>query len=372
MATSLRFGITTRRAKQGNLITAFREQADVCRNLGSPFVGRICELFAERLEPQGAVAMLLFNWPGDVSGAGASLPLRVAGALHALVLEGHSKELSAVFPPQQTGHDNDIFWSAISAAMVEHADFLLIRLQSAPQTNEVRRAAALLPGFLTVASLKGLPLALSEIGASAGLNLFWDRFGYRLGEMEWGDTGSSVRLAPDWTGPTPPSSAIHIRERAGCDLSPLDPTSHTDRLRLISYIWADQTDRIVRTRAALDIAAKERLRVEKADALEWLDKQLAQVHDGATHVVYHTIAWQYLSPEAKDTGEAMILAAGARASDKSPLAWLRLERDGGQPGAALTLTLWPSGEERCIARADFHGRWIHWFGWQEGYNTSHG
>ncbi len=354
---------TKKQASEADIRTAFRLQAKISRNLGSPFVERLCELFSERLEANNVVATKLFNWPGDVSLTGDALPLRIVGALHALVLEGHSKELGAIFPPSQSDYDNDVLWSAISAEMVEHADFFLSRLQIAPQTNEVGRAAVLLPSYLTIASLKGLPLVLSEIGASAGLNLFWDRFGYLLGEMEWGDTESPVNLAPDWTGPMPPSAAVEIRERAGCDLSPLDPASHADRLRLLSYIWADQTDRIVRTRAALDIARQQHLRIEKADALDWLDQRLSGSYDGSTHILYHTFVWSYLSPEARDTGEAMIVAAGGRASDRSPLAWLRLEVDGSNTCGMLMLTLWPSGVERCIARADFHGRWINWFGW---------
>lgn len=55
--------------------------------MGSPFVARVCELFSERLQPDGAVAAKLLGWPGDGGFSGA-LPLRVVGALHALVLEG--------------------------------------------------------------------------------------------------------------------------------------------------------------------------------------------------------------------------------------------------------------------------------------------
>ncbi|MGG2473992.1 DUF2332 family protein, partial [Rhizobium sp. BR5] len=61
---------------------------------------------------------------------------------------------------------------------------------------------------------------------------------------------SEVSMSPEWRGNAPPDTRIEVVERAGCDLNPLDPLSVEDRLRLMSYIWADQTDRLERTAAA--------------------------------------------------------------------------------------------------------------------------
>ena len=236
-------------------------------------------------------------------------------------------------------------------------------VQRSPQTNEVSRSAILLPGLLTIASLSGLPIILSEIGASAGLNLFWDRYYYRLGNLEWGDPTSTVRLTPTWTGKDPPAAPLEIRSRAGCDLQPLNPGSHADRLRVLSYIWADQTDRISRTIAALDIAAREAACVKEADAIDWLGSRLARTNEGTVHIVCHTIAWQYLSVDAKARGQTMMLNAGETASKEAPLAWLRFEVNSVGSSPELLLTLWPGGQERRIAKADFHGFEIEWTGW---------
>ena len=97
--------------------------------------------------------------------------------------------------------------------------------------------------------------------------------------------------------------------------------------------------------------------------MEWLEARLAGSRPGAAHVVYHSIFWQYLPPEAQDRCRAALDAAGARATEVAPLAWLRLEGDGGTPGAALSLTLWPAGQTQIIARADYHGAWVRWTGW---------
>jgi hypothetical protein len=341
---------------------AFQRQSAACEALGSPFTARLCRLVGERLQPGSLIADRVLGWPGDPSPQADSVPLRLAGCLHALVLEGRAPGLASVYPPQDA--PQDLLWDAVQKAFTDHADFILARLQSAPQTNEVRRSGALLPGFLTIAALLGKPLILSEVGASAGLNLQWDRYRYRLGDRVWGDPASTVEIAPDWHGETPPEALISVLERAGCDLAPVDSANPAHRLRMLSYIWADQQDRLLRTRAALDIAAAHKLSVEKADAVDWLRTHLAATRPGAVHVIFHTIAWQYLPTPLQAEGEALIAAAGERAADDSPLARLALEADdNAHDGAALTLQIWPGGEKKQIGRGDFHGRWIRWAGW---------
>ncbi|NBC34451.1 MAG: DUF2332 family protein [Alphaproteobacteria bacterium] len=344
---------------------AFRGQAKACRELGSPFTARLCELFADRPIPAPRLAAAAYGWPGDPTAAGENLPLRLLGALHALVLDRLAPDLAAVYPPSETACNDDALWAAIAAALAAHEDFMLGRLAVAPQTNEVARSGALLPGFLAIARHCGLPLVVSEIGASAGLNLLWDVWGYRLGDRTWGDAASPVQLEPDWRGEPAPDAAIAVLERAGCDVAPLDPGNPADRTRLLSFIWANQRDRLARIRAALAVAADRPVRVARAAAGDWLEERLRQARPGAVHVVCHSIVWQYLSAEDRDRCRAAIAAAGARAAGGAPLAWLRMEVDGQRPGAALSLTVWPDGTEHALGRADFHGRWVDWRGLPE-------
>lgn len=342
---------------------AFARQASACRDLGSPFTARLCTLASARLTVDNPVGEKILSWPGDPSPNGDSVPLRLAGALHALVLSGTDHGLAAAYPPHAIDNDTD-FWNAIDNALRTHPAFILDRLKSAPQTNEVRRSGALLPGFLTISSLFHKPLVLSEVGASAGLNLHWDHYDYRLDGMVWALQPSPVLIAPEWRGAKPPTAPIHVASRAGCDLNPLNPANADDAQRLLSYLWADQQDRLERTRFALAIAAANRQTVERADAVDWLEKRLQEVHEDQVHVIYHTIAWQYLPASSKAKGEALIAAAGERATEKAPLARLQMEADGqNHNGAALTLQIWPSGQKHLIGRADFHGRWVEWFGW---------
>ncbi|MCR9214552.1 MAG: DUF2332 family protein [Proteobacteria bacterium] len=344
---------------------AFKRQSEACLALGSPFVSRLCALSAERLCFGDPVSDIMLGWQGDASAVGDSVPLRMMGALHALVRSGDAPELTAVYPPGHEEISDEELWTAISSALKTHSPFILERLKGPPQTNEVRRAAATLPLFLEVSRQTGLPLVLSEVGASAGLNLMIDRFHLQLSDKTWGDPASPVRLQPRWHGASPPNGELNILARAGCDIAPVDPGSQEDRERLVSYIWADQEERLIRTSAALEMAAKSDVRVEAVDALDWLHHRTSERHEGAAHVIYSTIAWQYLPEDARKKGRDILHSAGEKATKDAPLAWAMKEGDGASPGAGLTLTLWPGGETREVGRADYHGRWIDWRGWDD-------
>ena len=152
-----------------SLRDALRHQALSCDALGSPFMRQLLDLLADRLEPGTPVADRLFNWQGDLRPSGHSVPLRLAGGLHALVLTHPKSDLAGVYPPNSS--TDDALWAAVSAALEQYNDFFQNWLDSPPQTNEVRRSAALIPAANWLAARFDLPLVLSELGASAGLNL---------------------------------------------------------------------------------------------------------------------------------------------------------------------------------------------------------
>ena len=329
------------------VLHAFRWQAGKCRELGSPFTGALLDEAAGWLDRGSAWAPLVGRWPGEP--LDDALPLRVAGALHARFLAGDAR-LAAHYPA-----DGAAAWRAGEAIAAEDPDGLAAWLRSPPQTNETNRALALFPGLLTVAARFDLPLDLLELGASAGLNLHMDGFGYET--PAW-------RRAGDWRGPPPPLGApLRVEGRAGCDVNPLDPAGEADRLRLRAYVWADQAARLARLEAALALAAGSGVRVERADAADWLQARLAERRAGATTVIYHSVFWQYPPEPTRRRLSAMIAAAGAAATADAPLAWLRFEPEAGPAlRYPLTLTLWPSGETAVLAETDPHGRWVSWRG----------
>ncbi|MDZ4087195.1 MAG: DUF2332 domain-containing protein [Tabrizicola sp.] len=324
-------------------------QARAGAALGSPLMAKLMAGLAAALRPGDPVADRVLTWAGDPSSMGDAVPLRLAAGLHALVLSGTDPDLAAAYAAPLTDPT-----AAALSAIARHPAFLLDWLASAPQTNEVGRSAVLIAAAHWLTTRYGLPLVLSELGASAGLNLLWDHYAMTAEGQTFGPADAVLTLTPDWTGALPPRAAPTILDRRGTDLNPLDPT--TDRLRLLAYIWADQTDRIARTRTALDLAARLRPPVDQADAADWLDSRLQTRHDGALHLVFHTVAWQYFPTATRTRVRAALQSSG----ETSPIACLSMEADDQSPGAGLTLTLWPRGETIPFGRADFHGRWVDW------------
>lgn len=340
------------------VLANFASQAESCEGLGSPFTARLCRLLPKVFDGATATGRRLREWPGDP--AADALALRLAGGLHALVLSAADQELVAVYPPNVVA--DAILAGALSAAIRRNDAFLASFLASPPQTNETARAAMLLPGFLAIARETRLPLALTEIGSSAGLNLFFDRFRYDYDGHDWGPAGSEARLSPAVRGAAPPLEGdLRIAGRAGSDIAPVDLLDPASRLRLRSYVWADQTARLDRLDAAIVIAADEALTLEAEDAADFVRARLARRVPGQAFVLFHSIMWQYMPAASKRGVLAALEEAGSLATADAPIARLRMEPLGPAPHATLSLTMWPGGRTRRLAHCDFHGRWIEWF-----------
>ncbi|MEP2641102.1 DUF2332 family protein [Roseobacter sp.] len=342
------------------LRAAFTDQAVSCERLGSPFMGQLLRLLADNWPQNSGLARRLAVFTGDVGPAGHSLPLRTAGGLHALVLSRRAPDLAAVYPPAQV--TDAALRDAVLAAIHTHEAFLLDWVESPPQTNEVRRSAALIAGAAVAAQRFDLPFVVSELGASGGLNLTWDHYALSLPGAQIAPPDPALTLQPDWDGPLPPVVTPRITERAGVDLNPLDPARADDMLRLTAYLWPDQPHRLALTRAA---AAVMDAPIAQGDAIDWLATRLDAAPNGHVHLIQHTVAWQYFPADAQARGRALIETAGAAATHARPLAWLSMESDGdttGNIGAALVLRLWPGDITLHLGRADFHGRWVRWSG----------
>ena len=337
--------------------TAMRRQADACARLGSPFTARLLRLAADRLDKGTAPGARVLGWPGDPLHTGDAVALRLAGGLHALVLAGADAALARAYADHADLSD-DALWEAVHDALATHPDHLLHWLDSPPQTNEPARAAVLIAAGHWLAARFGRPLVLSELGASAGLNLRWDAYALEVAGQRFGPAGAALTLRPDWTGATPPAAPPRVIDRAGVDLNPLDPVR--DRLRILSYVWADQSARLARMRAALDLAAAVPVALAQDDAAPWLESRLQTAPADALHLIFHTVVWQYFPFETDRRARAALDRAGAEAHAQAPLARLGMEQDAtGAPGAAIWLDLWPGGRVD-LGRADFHGRWVDW------------
>jgi hypothetical protein len=336
----------------------FRIQASACGRLGSPFYERFIARCADLIQDRSRVEAAVLGWEGDPFTD--AVALRLAGALRFLVLRDAAPELASLFPPQGDGALDEEDWTRIRAALVRHEVDVLAFIASPPQTNEIGRCCALLGGFLEIARRFGSPLALYEIGASAGLNLLWDQWRYRGAHWTWGSPSAPLCLDADWQGDPPPAVAATVASRHACDLRPLDLRRRDHRLRLLSYVWPDQADRLARAETAIACFLQSGLEVEQDDAVAWLGRCLPARREDAIRVVYQSIFVQYLSEARRGDLETLVRERGSHADVASPLAWLRLEPSPYRPWAMLTLTAWPGGTETALAECDFHGRWVKW------------
>lgn len=344
------------------LIKALQTQARVCAAFGSAFYAELLDEAVAGLDE--AARSLFAPWRGQSYERliAAAAPLRFLGALHDLALSGEDAALAAAFPP--AAGDGRAAWSAARSAIRRDAARLSAFMAHEPQTNEVRRSACLLPGFLTIAAETGLPLACLELGASAGLNQLWSRFRYDYGAAGvWGDPASPVRLDAAWTGGRPPLEApLRVVSAAACDRKPIDIADPAQRRRLRAYLWPDQTERLARFDAALAMALGAKVSVEAADAAAWAGARGAP-QAGVATVIYHSIFWQYLEARTQSDLRAVIEGHAAAATCAAPLAWLRMEPlDGQAVPIELRLTLWPGGEDRRLAVVQAHGAFVDWEG----------
>jgi hypothetical protein len=339
------------------LVDALVFQRNSCADLGSDVYAEVLDAVIADVGADGPCAAVLR--PHEREPFGSALPLRFLGSIHRLVLEGRAPRLAAHYP-SAGGTPGPSLADDLVATVAELRPEIEARVNDGVQTNEVGRSAALVGGFVDVARRSGLPLRLLELGASAGLNLRWDRFWYDTGASTLGDPTSAVRFVGVWDEPPPvlDDVSVTVTERTGCDRSPIDPTSEQGRLTLRAYLWPDMVDRRARLDAALEIAARVPATVEAADLGEWLERRLAEPTPGRATVVYHSIVWQYVDAQSRDRMRAALRGTGRAATDDAPLAWLRLEPAG--PVADLRLTWWPGGEEEVLGTSGFHGVPVHW------------
>ena len=336
------------------LAAMLRDQEASCAEMGSPLYAGLLARAAQDVESSGPVLDVLA--PHLAPGRGGALALRFMAAVHRLVLTGQAEALARFYPSAGGTVDQEGAWAELLRLLAAEGPRVGALVTRPCQTNEVGRAAALMFGFLEVAARTRLPFRLLEVGASAGLNLRWDRFRYGGGGASWGPPGSPVDLDGLWAdAPEHADATIEVVERRGCDKHPLDPASPDDQLALRASVWADQTARFARLTGALALAASVPATVDAASVDQWVPERLREARPGTVAVVYHSVVDEYLTEEARRTFHGALAEAGARATAQAPLAWVRVEPADRVRQHAVTVTLWPEGATRQVALSGAHG-----------------
>ena len=343
-----------------------------------PVYAALCrELAADR----ELASLLLAARPGQAR------PVLWLAALHDLVLRRPETPAAQWYPsvvgarPTRTGDP----WPDVRRTVLEHRDELVEQISThGTQTNEVNRAVYLALGLAGAAlDTRDRPLALVELGASAGLLLAVDRYAVRLdtpdGPVVLGDASSTVRCegqdrsaSPSALGPAalalPPVSA-----RVGLDLDPVD-LSDDDAVRwLEACLWPEVPGRVERFRAARDLLREQQPTVLRGDLVEGLPRavELVRTQAGAeAHVVvFSSWALTYVDASRRTDLEAEVrsLADGCEA-----LSWLTAEPPACAPGieppagvddggTVLGLRRWRRGDERepaTLGTCHPHGAWV--------------
>jgi hypothetical protein len=223
------------------------------------------------------------------------------------------------------------------------------------QTNEVQRAWAILPAFLTLTD--GRPLDLLELGPSAGLNLVWDRYAYRYSSGVWGS--GELELSGDDRIPPPAElfgRSVRVEQRRGIDLNPVDATTDHGARLLQAFVWADQAARLDRLRRAIDTLRADPPELTRGDYVEALPRLLADRLPGAQLIVFQTASTMYLPERSlgrmRETFE--------RASRDEPLVFVTTGRAPDDDGFSLEVERYPGGQSERLAVFDFHGAWLDW------------
>jgi hypothetical protein len=231
------------------------------------------------------------------------------------------------------------------------------------QTNDPSRLAPILP---LLAQIPG-PLALLEVGASAGLCLYPDRYSYRFGDhpvLNPADGPSPVLIETAVSGRFPvPDRLPEIVWRAGIDLNPIDVRNPDEANWLRALLWPDNDQRARNLDAAIDIVAQEAPLVIQGDLNEALPAMIRRVPADATLVIFHSALMAYVSQERAETFVNTVLAL--------PCHWISSELDDVVPGvdadvfgseSAHPFSFVVAMDSRPVARAHPHGSWVAWEG----------
>lgn len=250
-------------------------------------------------------------------------------------------------------------WAEFRRGVLDRPEALrALMLARATQTNEPGRCATLLPVLARLPQ----PLALIEVGASAGLCLLPDRYGY--------DYGRAALPAPDGAPVFPcavnattplPAAMPQMVWRAGLDLNPLDVADPEERAWLETLVWPEQRDRLARLRAAMAIAAAARPRVVQGDLRQDLARLAAEAPDDATLVIFHTAVLSYLPALAEREAFAADVGGLCRywIANEAPSVFPAITARAGEAPIGRFLL---SVNGAPLAWTDPHGGALDWFG----------
>lgn len=296
-------------------------------------------------------------------------PNHLLGAVRFLLMGGLTHPLAQAY----AGDDLDATIREFRAFVLEHRGQILDVLETRRvQTNEVGRVAVIAPALVHVASEVQQPIALLDVGTSAGLNLLVDRCRIDYGDFVAGPDDAGLGVTCELAGPLAPfgPADLDISWRMGLDRSPVDITDEASARWLRSCVWVDHPDRMERLALAIEQAQAHPAPIMAGDAVADLPPALHAAPGDAHLVVLTSWVAFYLSKEQRRAFEGVLRHAGR------PLTWISLEHPGvvdvPAPPTPPEHQVAPSAigavrfdggtavERTFLGWAHPHGRWLHW------------
>jgi len=337
-----------------DLQSQFRDLATWAED-SSPLYAHLCREAAE--DP----AVLDF---ASAAPEGRQAPHLLLAAVHYFLDRDPDHRLAQYYPSivaDPRAPDDECF-PAFREFCVDHADDIrpLLRTRRT-QTNAVRRSAVLYPAITQVARAADGPLALVELGPSAGLNLLFDRYRYDYDGRMVGDSDSPVTIESSVRGGDPPLPDVppDIHSRIGIDRNPLDVTDDADRDWLRALVWPEHGQRRAALGGALAVAQDDSPRLIEGDMLDDLPTVLDDIPDDVPVCVVNTLVL-YQVPE--QLSEALSAFLEDRMAER-PLHWLTGRRDlSGGESVGLDWKRRTGGGIETTHLVDYepHGAWLSW------------
>jgi hypothetical protein len=298
-------------------------------------------------------------------------------AVHSLLLGGIQHPLREFYPDVVAGEraprePSEATYPLFRDFVRQHEDQVAELIQTRlVQTNVVRRTTCLLPAFDSVARQGGgLPLSIIEVGASAGLNLRWDRYHHRYETargvlLEWGDPSSTVQLSAELRGTDrlpEISPDLRVTWRIGIDLNPVDVDDPDAMLWLRALVFPEHLERHQTIRAAARVARERGTELVRGDAVHELPALMSRAPTNTTLCVYGSFVLPQFTPEMREVLWQRLSAF----SERGPVWFISMEGTA-EGEAKLRIGEFRDGARavRQVATAHPHGRWLEWVGDEE-------
>lgn len=289
------------------------------------------------------------------------VPNTLFGAVHYLLLKGINHPLKEYYPSitERYKKKEEAFQPFKDFCIKYKDDILSIFKIRYIQTNEVRRCAYLYPAFCTVYEKTEKPLALIEIGTSAGLQLLWDQYSYSYGDDNtYGNTSSALHIESKLVGEKRPAlhkSSPPVTSRIGLDLNPIDLNNEDEKLWLKSLIWPEHTERLDMFEKAASSIKNNNISLIEGDGIALLPEYAAKIATDNAICIFHTHVANQMPVDKRNELVQAVKEIG-RNRDVFHLYNNIQDR-------YLHLDYYINGEENnnIIAETEGHGRWFEWY-----------